>query len=91
MARPPVPLLELVRQGRFDPRNARHRAKLRKDASLLEFVGESEEAPERLRTLAQLQTRFRCEGGWAAYEFRRVVEAGDEEPCKPGLRGGAQV
>ena len=79
MARPTVPLLELVRQGRFDPKNARHRAKLRKDDSLLEFVAGNEGASEGLRALAQLQWRARCEGGgWAARQFQRVVEGGDE-------------
>jgi hypothetical protein len=49
------------------------------DDSLLGFVAENGEAPERLRALAQLQWRARCEcGGWAARQFQRVVEAGDE-------------
>jgi hypothetical protein len=79
MARPVVPLLRLVQEGRFDPDNKRHRAKLLKDDSLLEFVRDNEQASERLRTLAQLQWRARYEGGgWPARQFQRVVEAGDE-------------
>lgn len=76
--RPRVPLLELVETRRFDARNKRHRAKLLKDDSLLEFVAGNEGAPARLRDLAGLQRYYRTSGGtWAARAFQRLVEAGD--------------
>jgi hypothetical protein len=49
VARPVVPLLDLVQNGRFDAKNKRHRAKLLNDDSLLEFVAYNEDVSVRLR------------------------------------------
>jgi hypothetical protein len=59
MARPVVPLLNLVRERRFDAKNKRHRAKLLTDDSLLEFVAWNEVASVRLRVAAKAQERYR--------------------------------
>jgi len=59
MARPTVPLLELVREQRFDAKNQRHRAKLLNDDSLLAFVRDSEVVTPLYASLAQIQEQYR--------------------------------
>jgi hypothetical protein len=59
VARPVVPLLDLVQERRFKAKNKRHRQKLLEDDSLLEYVGWNEDAPLLWRELAELQERYR--------------------------------
>jgi hypothetical protein len=59
--RPPTPLLELVRERRFNARSKRHRAKLLHDDSLLDFVRESEVVTTLEAGLARIQERYREE------------------------------
>lgn len=95
--RPPTPLLELVRERRFDAKNKRHRAKLLHDDSLLEFVRESEVVSAREAGLAQIQVRYRRSHGtldrsWSQSEarsFQLSLERLDEdgEPLPEVLAG----
>jgi hypothetical protein len=90
--RPPTPLLELVRERRFDAKNKRHRAKLLDDDSLLEFVRESECVTTLYAALAQIQERYRRSHGtlnrsWTHSEARsfqlsleRLGEDGEPTP-----------
>jgi 5-methylcytosine-specific restriction enzyme A len=85
--RPPTPLLELVQERRFDGKNKRHRAKLARDDSLLEYVAENPDASARMRMLAETQERYRRTGAvstttvWEARQFeagvRRLGEDGE--------------
>ena len=94
MARPSIPLLELVHERRFDARNKRHRAKLLEDDSLLDFVRESGCVTPLYAALAEIQTRYRQVHGtldrsWshgAAREFQLSLERLDEdgEPLTAG-------
>jgi hypothetical protein len=59
VARPAVPLLELVRSRRFDAKNKRHRARLLEDDSFLDFVRESEIVTPLHASLAEIQERYR--------------------------------
>jgi hypothetical protein len=86
VARPVVPLLELVEERRFNANNKRHRAKLLEDDSLLEFVANNE-APVLWVMLADLQVRYRgshwtLDRSWtanAAREFQSSLERLDED------------
>ena len=83
--RPPVPLLELVQERRFDAKNKRHRAKLAEDDSLREFVAENPGASARLRMLAECQERYRRVSRsstvtvWEARQFEAGVRRLDDE------------
>jgi hypothetical protein len=78
MARLAVPLLRLVEERRFDAKNRRHRRKLLKVESLLEFVAKSSDASVRPRMLAECQERYR----WvAAFSTVTVWEARQFEAC----------
>jgi hypothetical protein len=87
VARPVVPLLDLVQNGRFDASNKRHRAKLLRDDSLLEFVGWNEDAPLLWRQLAELQERYRnahscldrSYTSWAATAFESSLRRLDDD------------
>jgi hypothetical protein len=78
VARPVVPLLDLVENRRFDARNKRHRAKLLDDDSLLEFVAWNEDASVRLRMAAEAQQRYR---EFAAVGGAQLWPAGLVEVC----------
>jgi hypothetical protein len=86
LARPSTPLLELVRERRFDAENKRHRAKLLEDDSLLDFVRESEVVTPLYVALAEIQERYRRVNGtldrsWshgAARSFQLSLERLDE-------------
>jgi hypothetical protein len=59
LARPTIPLLELVQERRFDAGNKRHRAKLLHDDSLLDFVRQSDVVTPLYASLAQTQEHYR--------------------------------
>jgi hypothetical protein len=87
VARPTVPLLELVKQRRFDAKNQRHRAKLLEDESLQEFVRESECVTTLYAALGEIQERYRnahrCLNrsytSGAAREFQLSLERLDDD------------
>jgi hypothetical protein len=75
-----VPLLELVRSGRFNANNRKHRLKLLRGDSLLEFLAGTEDAPATLIELGEIQMRYRAErSAWAARPFERLSRSGNED------------
>jgi hypothetical protein len=85
MARPVVPLLDLVQERRFNAKNKRHKRKLLEDDSLLEFVACNEDAPVRLQMAAEAQERYRqshASGGvqmWPAGQVEMCAHRMDDD------------